>query len=670
MTALKSPTLALLLALATAPALAAGPAAAHAQAHADAELAALAKAKANDPFTEVYILTSRRTYTSGLQLIGRNPAPRRDSTGNDLVLARIQAHQLTDVSEFVHEKERRCGGYFAFDSLAEADAFLRADRAQSAQATSFLASYTIDNQATVNPWLPQVSEPTIRNTISWLSTNYVNRYYGSTPGHAAPTWIRDQWLSLANGRSDVSAELFTSCGNCGGQASVILTIQGTDLPNEIVVLGGHLDSISSTGTGDSMNAPGADDDASGIASLTEVLRIAMASGWKPKRTIKFMGYAAEEVGLRGSAAIASSFRSQGKNVVGVLQLDMTDYRSGSPYDMQLISDYSNSALQQFVRNLFDTYLAPLGMSRGSYTCGYGCSDHASWTSNGFPSAMMYEGGDWPYLHTPNDNLAKLGNTATPSVALVKLGLAFLGELGKTGSGNPPPPPPSGGALSNGVAVTNLSAAAGGTLNFTLSVPAGASNLKFAQGGGTGNADLYVRFGSAPTDTTYDCRPYRAGNLESCSFAAPQAGTWYVRIKARTAFSGVRLTPSFAASGGGSGGSGGVQTYSNSTATAIPDGGQVDSAITVSGRSGNASGTSQVSVNISHAKRGDLRLRLVAPDGSSYLLKAANGTDTAPNLVATYTVNLSTEVLNGTWKLRVIDTTAGNTGTLNTWSITF
>jgi leucyl aminopeptidase len=657
MSPLHATALATLLALAAVPA----------WAHDATEQAALAKARAEDPFAEVYILTSRRTYFSGLQRIGRDPSPRRDSTGSDLVLARIRAHQLGDVSEFVHEKERRCGGYFAFDTRAEAEAFLRADQSQRAATTSFLAAYTIDNQATVNPWLPQVTESKIRDTISWLSTGYANRYYASNPGHAAPLWIRDTWLALGAGRSDVSAELFTTCSSCGGQPSVILTIQGTEFPDEIVVLGGHLDSISSTGSGDSMNAPGADDDASGIASLTEVLRVAMASGWRPKRTVKFMGYAAEEVGLRGSNAIATSFRNQGKNVVGVLQLDMTDYRAGSPYDMQLITDYSNATLQQFVRDLFDTYLAPLGMARGTYTCGYGCSDHASWTSNGFPSVMMYEGGDWPYLHTPNDNLTKLGNTATPSVALVKLGLAFLGELAKTGSTTPPPP--SGGALSNGVAVTNLAAATGNALAYTLSVPSGASNLKFAMNGGTGNADLYVRFGSAPTDTLYDCRPYRAGNLESCSFATPQAGTWHVRIKARTGFSGVKLVPTYTAPGGGGGG-GGTQTYANNTPVAIPDNGQAESAIAVSGRSGNAPATSQVSVNITHPRRGDLRLRLFAPDGSSYLLKPSSSTDTAANVVATYTVNLSTELLNGTWKLRAIDVATGNTGTLNSWSIIF
>lgn len=527
-------------------------------------------------------------------------------------------------------------------------------------------AYTIDNQSTVSSWLPQASEPNIRGTISHLSTTWPNRYYASTYGTTAANWIRDTWLGLAAGRSDVSAELFTSCGNCGGQPSVILTIQGSELPNEIVVLGGHLDSISNSGSGNSMQAPGADDDGSGIASLTEILRIAMASGWHPKRTVKFMGYAAEEVGLRGSAAIASSFKSQGKNVVGVLQLDMTDYRGGSPYHMQLISDYSNSALQQFLRDLFDTYLKPMGMARGVYTCGYGCSDHASWTANGFPSAMMYEGGDYPYLHTISDDLSHLGNTATPAVALTQLGLAFLGELGKTASSGPPP---SGGALANGVPVTGLSASTGAALSYTMAVPANSSNLKFALTGGTGNADLYVRFGAAPTDTVYDCRPYRFGSNEACSFATPQAGTWYVRVKARTSFSGVGLTGSYG-SGGGGGGGGGTQTYNSSGSLAIPENGSIDSPITVSGRSGNAPASSSVSVNITHPRRGDLRIRLFAPDGSGYLLKPSSTTDSAANVVATYTVNLSTELLNGTWKLRVIDTATGNVGTLNSWSITF
>ncbi len=394
------------------------------------------------PFAPVYIVTSRDTFINTLQPIARAGVARRDSVGADLVVSEIKAHQLPQVAERIHAREKRCGGYFAFATRTEADAFVRNDRSAQAARLAALVDYTIDNHATVDPWLPQVQASNILSTIQHLSTAYPNRYYSSTHGQTSANWIRDTWAALANGRSDVSTELF-SCGTCSTQPSVILTIQGTDLPNEIVVLGAHLDSINVSGGGQSMVAPGADDDASGIATLTEVLRVAMANGWKPKRTVKFMGYAAEEVGLRGSAAIAQSFQSQGKNVVGVLQLDMTNYKSGGGVDMQLITDYSNASMKTFLTNLFDAYLAPLGLTRGSYTCGYGCSDHASWTSAGFPSAMMFEAGDssgeyFPYIHTANDTLQNMGNSATNSAKFAKLGLAFLGELGKTYGGGPGP----------------------------------------------------------------------------------------------------------------------------------------------------------------------------------------------------------------------------------------
>nr|WP_255595616.1 M20/M25/M40 family metallo-hydrolase [Lysobacter sp. BMK333-48F3] len=422
-------------------------------------------------------------------------------------------------------------------------------------ATQF-ATYTIDNQATVTPWLSQVAEANIRGTINHLSTSYPNRYYASTHGRTSATWIKDNWLSLANGRSDVSAELYTGCTTCSTQPSAILTIQGTDLPNEVVVLGAHLDSISSTGSGDAMTAPGADDDASGIATLTEVARIALASGWKPKRTIKFMGYAAEEVGLRGSKAIATDFKNRGVNVVGVLQLDMTNYRTSGTPEVRLVSDYSNSALQQFLRDLHSTYL---GGTLGSYTCGYGCSDHASWTSAGFPAAIYFEGGNssggyFSSIHTPNDKLSNMGNSATNSVPFAKLGLAFLGELGKTAGTGPGPGP-------------------------------------------------------------------------------------------------------------------GTQTYTNGADYAVNDNATVDSPITVSGRTGNAPTSASVSVNIVHTYRGDLKVDLVAPDGSLYNISNRAG-GSADNVTGTFTFNLSSEPLNGTWKLRVNDNASQDTGRIDTWSITF
>ena len=110
----------------------------------------------------------------------------------------------------------------------------------------------------------------------------------------------------------------------------------------------------------------------------------------------------------------------------------------------------------------------------------------------------------------------------------------------------------GSELQNGVAVSNLSGAAGAELRYTMNVPAGASNLQFQISGGSGDADLYVRFGSAPTTSTYDCRPYLNGNNETCSIPAPQAGTYHVMLRGYTSFSGVTLRGSYSTGGGGGG----------------------------------------------------------------------------------------------------------------------
>lgn len=98
----------------------------------------------------------------------------------------------------------------------------------------------------------------------------------------------------------------------------------------------------------------------------------------------------------------------------------------------------------------------------------------------------------------------------------------------------------GNTLQNGVAVTGLSAAKNAKLNYTVAIPSGAKNLKIVISGGSGDADLYVKFGSAPTTSSYDCRPYVTGNSETCSFTTPSTGTYYVMLNGYAAFSGVSL----------------------------------------------------------------------------------------------------------------------------------
>lgn len=103
--------------------------------------------------------------------------------------------------------------------------------------------------------------------------------------------------------------------------------------------------------------------------------------------------------------------------------------------------------------------------------------------------------------------------------------------------------------------------------------------------------------------------------------------------------------------------------------AIPDRSTVTSSITITGCNRNASSASTVAVNIVHTYRGDLVIDLLAPDGSAYRLKNSSYFDGADNVNATYTVNLSGEAANGTWRLQVQDAYSGDTGYINTWTLT-
>jgi leucyl aminopeptidase len=367
-----------------------------------------------------YISIGRDAVSTAVDVARADHAALSLEGGNDdVVVLGIEARELDHLSEAMHAWHDRCGGFIVHDSLADA----RAAPALSRQAIDYTPiDYTIDRGDVVGAVLPEIREDEILATIRALSSRK-NRYYRSESGAAVSTWLRDHWRGFTD-RPDVTVELFDQGYP---QQSVIMTIRGTTKPDEVVIIGGHLDSIALGGT--TSDAPGADDDASGIATLDQVAKALLAADFRPERTIQFMAYAAEEVGLRGSQAIVRDYKRRGVNVVGVLQLDMTNFQ-GSDRDIWLIDDFTSPAQNKFLAALIERYTtATWGIDR----CGYACSDHASWHRAGIPASMPHETRSRDrnqHIHTARDTLEASRNNASHAAKFARLGAAYAIELAK------------------------------------------------------------------------------------------------------------------------------------------------------------------------------------------------------------------------------------------------
>ncbi|MEV4788170.1 S8 family serine peptidase [Streptomyces tuirus] len=164
------------------------------------------------------------------------------------------------------------------------------------------------------------------------------------------------------------------------------------------------------------------------------------------------------------------------------------------------------------------------------------------------------------------------------------------------------------------------------------------------------ADLRARLGTQATDT-------------ACPSDSRCTGT-----TAKNAFFGEGQVDALKAVGGSTPPPG--RYFENTADVTVADNATVESPITVAGVTGNAPATLKVGVDVKHTYRGDLVLSLVAPDGSVYSLEDFADGDSGDDVVKTYTVDASSEAASGTWRLRVRDIAAQDTGRIDAWNLTF
>lgn len=343
---------------------------------------------------------------------------------------KIKDSEIDKLSRFIHHNFKRCGGFRVLhhSPLTESKTMAAPNIFGYYEfQKALLPDYSIDQESTVTKWFQEISIDYMNSIITHLSS-YKTRYYKAPEGEEALRWIGSEWEKLTELRSDAKVTYYDYATH--GQPTVILTFEGSDpaLKDQVIILGGHGDSINTDDEGIYSHAPGADDNAAGIAVLSDIIRLMVTQNYQPRHTIEFIAYAAEEVGIQGSYELARVYREKQIKVLGVMQFDGVNFNIQKSYDMAIISDSTNPEQNIFLASLLDKYV------KAKWTweqCGYGCSDHAAWNYEGYRASFAVEAINAeqnPYIHTDKDTFDKSSFTTEHASLFEKLGIAYLVEL--------------------------------------------------------------------------------------------------------------------------------------------------------------------------------------------------------------------------------------------------
>ncbi|MBS1984211.1 MAG: M28 family peptidase [Bdellovibrionales bacterium] len=163
--------------------------------------------------------------------------------------------------------------------------------------------------------------------------------------------------------------------------------------------------------------------------MFELVRVLTQSA-RPERSVEIFFYAGEESGLLGSGEIAEDYKNRNQDVVAVMQLDMTLFPGSGPTMVGLMRDYTSDWLNEYFIELNRIYVGAQTMND---TCGYGCSDHASWHSQGYPAVMPFEAsfdGMNHNIHTDRDVIDSRSDFDHAAI-YARLAVAFALDLGNS-----------------------------------------------------------------------------------------------------------------------------------------------------------------------------------------------------------------------------------------------
>lgn len=248
--------------------------------------------------------------------------------------------------------------------------------------------------------IEQISEDSLKSHIQNLQ-DFQTRLCITPEYMASVAWVADRFSSYGLESVAVDTFDFTFYGNPYQSANVHAELPGTLEEPGIVLITGHLDAITYTSPYDF--APGADDNASGCATVLEAARI--LSQYEFPNTLRFVCFGAEELGLIGSEYYAENSYNLGENIVAVMNLDMILY--GPESNRALFVPYNSTS--EFIAQMFSevagTYVPELELDV-AYSPGTTYSDHASFWQKGYAALLGIEAAvdDNPYYHQDTDIL--------------------------------------------------------------------------------------------------------------------------------------------------------------------------------------------------------------------------------------------------------------------------
>ncbi len=277
----------------------------------------------------------------------------------------------------------------------------------------------------IREMLNQVNMDSLEATVQHLQ-DYGSRIWNSENAFAASDWIASRMEALGLEVEQQPFNANTWMGSGAAAPNVIGIQRGTLYPDTYVVCGSHFDSFSYEAMMGGGTAPGADDNATGVASVLESARI--MTQYEFEYSIIYCAYGCEEMGLYGSEAYASRCQQQGMDIIGYFNNDMNGYLYGDQIHIDCIYPNSVEPIGTYYMNVGEVYYPELPIRHVNFN--QGDSDHTSFNNHGYMGIYPFE--DYqnysPYIHTPNDVIGTSVTSFEMSQQYCQMNIACLAEI--------------------------------------------------------------------------------------------------------------------------------------------------------------------------------------------------------------------------------------------------